>query len=88
MPLSAHVLNEPDIHAIQWVQGMGDDLPILQWLPLIKKIQAKKSVIVDLQTHELEPFIEAMDPHGIFLWVATQNEEEELAIIKRLKKWH
>jgi len=81
------IMDVPEVHAIQWVQGVGDDLPILQWIPLIKKIQAKKPVIVDLQKHELEPFIEQMEPEGLFLWIATDTEEEELAIIKRLEKW-
>ncbi len=81
------ILSVPQVHAIQWVQGMGGDYPILQWLPLIKQIQAKRPVIVDLQPHELEPFIEHMQPEGIFLWMATHSEEQELAIIKRLEKW-
>ncbi len=81
------ILAVPEVHAIQWVQGVGDDLPILQWIPFIKKLQAVKPVIVDLQKHELEPFIEQMEPEGLFLWVATENEAEELAIIKRLEKW-
>lgn len=81
------ILSVPEVHAIQWVQGMGDDYPILQWIPLIKEIQAKRPVIVDLQKHELEPFIEQMKPEGIFLWIATASEEEELAIIKRLERW-
>ena len=82
------ILSVPEVHAIQWVQGVGDDLPILQWIPLIKQIQAVKPVIVDLQKDELEPFIEQMEPEGLFLWIATENEAEELAIIKRLEKWH
>lgn len=81
------ILAVPEVHTIQWVQGVGADQPILQWIPLIKEIQAKKPVIVDLQKHELEPFIEQMDPKGIFLWVATDNEEEEKAILKRLERW-
>lgn len=82
-----YILAVPDVHAIQWVQGVGDDYPILQWLPLIKKIQAKKPVIVDLQKHELEPFMDQVRPEGIFLWIATESEDEELAIIKCLEKW-
>ena len=81
------ILSVPEVHAIQWVQGVGDDLPILQWIPLIKQIQAVKPVIVDLQKDELEPFIKQMEPEGLFLWIATENEEEELAIIKRLEQW-
>ena len=42
------ILEVPQIQAIQWVQGVGDDLPILQWLPVIRKIQAAgKGVVVD-----------------------------------------
>lgn len=81
------ILSVPEVHALQWVQGVGDDQPILQWIPLIKKMQAQKPVIVDLQKHELEPFIEQMDPEGIFLWIATETEEEEQAILKRVSQW-
>jgi hypothetical protein len=49
----------PEIHAIQWVQGMGLDQPILQWLPLLKHIRAAgKSLVIDLQLDEFEPFME------------------------------
>lgn len=34
------ILAIPEIQAIQWVHGVGDDAPIMQWLPVIKKIQA------------------------------------------------
>ena len=82
------ILAVPEVHAIQWVQGVGDDQSILQWIHLIKRIQASKPVIVDLQKDELELFIEQMKPEGLFLWIATDNEEEEWAILKRLEKWH
>ncbi|MEW5957413.1 MAG: hypothetical protein AB1801_06800 [Chloroflexota bacterium] len=82
-----YILAEPGIQAVQWVQGVGDDYPILQWVPLIKEIQAKKPVIIDLQQHELEPFIQQMEPEGLFLWIATRSEAEELAIIERLEQW-
>jgi hypothetical protein len=52
------ILAIPENQAIQWVHGVGNDAPILQWLPAIKRIQAAgNSVIVDLQLEELEPFI-------------------------------
>jgi hypothetical protein len=81
------ILAVPEVHAIQWVQGVGADQPILQWIPLIKEIQAKKPVIVDLQKHELAPFMEQVKPEGIFLWVATDHEAEELAILKHIEQW-
>lgn len=82
------ILDLPNVQAIQWVQGMGDDLPIMQWVPLIKKIQAAgKSVIVDLSPIELEDFIGAVRPEGIFLTMATETEAEERAILKRIAQW-
>ena len=81
------ILAVPEIQAIQWAQGVGDDLPILQWLPLIKRIQAAgKSVLVDLQLSELEPFISAMDPEGLYLCIAAP-EEIQPDILKRLERW-
>jgi len=82
------ILSIPNIHAIQWVQGVGDDLPIMQWLPLIKRIQAAgKSVVVDLNVAELDDFMGAVDPEGILLTLASESEEEEETILKRVSKW-
>ncbi len=81
------ILSVPEVHAIQWVQGVGDDLPIMQWVPLIKDIQARKPIIVDLNKSELDDFMAAIRPEGIFLWVASDDEEEERALLKRVEKW-
>ena len=82
------ILGLPNLHAIQWVQGMGDDTPIMQWAPLIKRIQAAgKSVMVDLTHEELEDFIGAVRPEGILLTMASQDEEEERTILKRVAQW-
>jgi hypothetical protein len=82
------ILSVPEVHAIQWVQGVGGDLPIMQWVPFIKELQEKKvPTIVDLNKAELESFTDEMDPQGLFLWVATENEEEELKILKQIEKW-
>ncbi len=82
------ILELPNVQAIQWVQGMGDDVPIGQWVPLIKRVQAAgKSVVVDLTPAELEDFIGAVKPEGIFLTMASTDEDEELAILKRIARW-
>jgi hypothetical protein len=81
------ILSIPEINAIQWVQGMGPDAPILQWLPLIKKIQAAgKSVVVDLQVEELEEFIARMEPHGLLLCIPADTSIQ-MEIIRRIEKW-
>lgn len=82
------ILELPNVQAIQWVQGVGDDQPILQWIPLIKRIQAAgKSVVVDLEKQELEGFIDALEPEGLLLCLASEGEAEEEAMLKRVAKW-
>ena len=82
------ILSVPEIHAIQWVQGMGDDYPIMQWIPFIRDLQARDvPVVVDLSKEDLNDFLASMDPKGLFLWVATENEEEELELLKRVEAW-
>jgi hypothetical protein len=81
------ILSVPEVHALQWVQGVGSDLPIMQWVPFIQEMQARAPVIVDLNKRELDAFMEAVDPEGIFLWIATENEEEELELLKRISRW-
>lgn len=81
------ILSVPEVHALQWVQGVGSDQPIMQWVPFIKTMQARAPVIVDLSEHELDDFMDAVKPEGIFLWIATDTEEEELELLKRISRW-
>ena len=82
------ILSVPEVHALQWVQGVGDDYPIMQWTPFIKEYQAKGiPMVIDLAKEDIEAFIDVMDPEGLFLWVATESEEEEIDILKRIGKW-
>jgi hypothetical protein len=82
-----HILSLPQIQAIQWVQGVGDDLPMLQWLHVIRRVQAAgKGVVVDLQLNELDPFIAAMKPDGLYLCIPAE-EKLQPEILRRLEKW-
>lgn len=82
-----HILELKEINAIQWVQGMGDDTPIMQWVPFIKKIQAAgKSQVLDIQLDELEDFITEVNPKGIMLCIAA-DEKIQPDIVKRIEKW-
>ena len=81
------MLDIPEIQAFQWVQGVGDDFPILQWIPVIRRIQdAGKGVLMDIQVSELEPFIAAVKPQGLFLCIPAE-ESIQPDILKRLEKW-
>lgn len=83
------ILELPNLQAIQWVQGVAEDQPIMQWVPFIKKVlSAGKSVVVDLLLSELEEFIgEFEKPDGLLLCLPSEDVEEQKALIKRVEKW-
>ena len=69
------------------MEGVGDNLPILQWLPVIRKIQAAgKGVVVDLQLCELDPLIAGLKPDDLFLCISAE-ERDHPDILKRLERW-
>ena len=81
------ILRLPNLAAVQWVQGCGPDQPIMQWVPLIQKIQqAGKSVIVDLELDEIEQFMATVDPTGIMLWVPAEPKHQP-EVLEMVKKW-
>jgi hypothetical protein len=60
----------------------------MQWLSFIKELQARNiPLIVDLSPEDLDDFMEAMDPMGLFLWVAAEHEQEQIDILRRVEKW-
>jgi len=81
------ILTLPNVVAIQWTQGYGDDQPILQWVPLIQKIQeAGKSVIVDLQLDELDDLMQQLDPTGVMLWIPAEPDVQQ-DVIRKVARW-
>jgi len=82
------ILDVPEINGIQWVQGVCGDKPIMQWVPLIKKIQdRKRGVVVGLDISELDAFMDAVRPRGIFLTMQANDFGEQRRIMERLTKW-
>ena len=81
------ILELPEVQAIQWVQGVGTDRPIMQWVPLIKRIRAAgKSVVIDLQPPELEVFLAEFPPEGIFLCIEADPGIQP-DILRRIERW-
>ena len=81
------ILTLPNLQALNWVRGYGSNEPIMQWLPLIKKIQeAGKSVIVDLKIHEIDEYIKKVYPTGITLWIPAEPSEQK-DILERVSRW-
>ncbi|MBT3320500.1 MAG: hypothetical protein HN389_12135 [Clostridia bacterium] len=82
------ILQIEQVNAIQWVQGVGKDRPIMQWVPFIKKIQAYgKGVVVDLQLCELEDFIAQVSPKGIYLCIDESDIDIQKSVLDRIMKW-
>jgi hypothetical protein len=81
------IIELPGLSAVQWVQGVGSDYPIMQWIPFIKKLQQKRiPLIVDVSLKDLDAFLEEVDTRGLFFWIGTESEEEELAVLSSLMK--
>jgi len=81
------LLEIPEIKGIQYVQGVGDDQPIMQWIRDLQMIQqAGKSLVVDIALDELEPFMEALKPEGVLLCLDAE-EELQPQIIQRVARW-
>jgi hypothetical protein len=81
------ILAQPEIQAIQWVQGMGVDWPIMQWIPLLKQVLAAgKSVLVDVPMEELDAFMSHMPREGVFLCLGV-TEGQEAETLKRVQRW-
>ncbi|GAB1482720.1 hypothetical protein MASR2M78_15360 [Treponema sp.] len=82
------LLDLSEIQGFQWVQGVGNDKPIMQWLDFIKKIQNRnKGIVVDLETNELDDFLANMKPKGIYLCINETDVEVQKAILKKLRSW-
>ena len=82
------LLEIPEIQGYQWVQGLGPQKAIMQWVPLIKKIQAAgKSAVVDLHLNELDDFMDAVRPEGILLCMDESDPEVQKEVLNKLLKW-
>ena len=81
------ILSEPGVHAIQWVQGVGTDWPIMQWTPLIKRVLAAgKSIMVDVPLDELESFMSEVPREGVFLCLDAGDDIQE-DVLRSVQKW-
>ena len=81
------LLSLPQIQAIQLVQGVAEDEPILQWAPLIRRIQdAGRSVVVGIQLHELKDFMDTVSPRGIYLTLAADRDVQP-EVVAAVEKW-
>jgi hypothetical protein len=84
------LLDIPELKAIQWCPGasVGEDKSMLQWIPLLKRIQAKKkSIHIEVNKNEVEPLLKELSPYGLMMRTECSSEEEAQEFLKKVEKW-
>lgn len=78
------LLSIPDLQAIQWVPGAGQEA-IQQWIPLIQRVQkAGKNIAVSASPAEIDLLMREVRPEGLFISTVCQSEREARLLLKRL----
>ena len=83
------LLEIPEIHAIQWVPGAGQDY-WANWIEVYQRIQRKKKAFcLSVPAKDLNLLFEVLDPEGV--WISSvsgiSNEQEARAALHKIGKW-
>lgn len=72
------LLETPKLNAIQWVPGAGlDKQGIAKWIPIYKKIQAKKkAIVVYCKSDEVDFVLDNLSPKGLLIATHCSTEKE------------
>jgi hypothetical protein len=80
----------PELHAIQWLPGAGKERTILDWVPVIRRIQrAGKNALVYAEAHEIPALLGEVSARGLCIGTTCASEQEArdlLAVVKRLSR--
>ena len=80
------ILEISRLNAIQWVPGarMMKEEGIARWIPIYRKIQAKKKAIqVDCWPAEVDFVLENLKPEGLLIFVTCPSEKEAKELLLR-----
>ena len=78
----------PELDALQWVFGAGNE-GFEKWVWVYRKAQAAgKGIQVNCELGEIEQIIQTLDPRGLYLNVdGVPDRDSALALLKRLEEW-
>ncbi len=78
----------PEIHAIQWVPGAGND-HWANWIPVYQRIQAAhKAFCVTVPVEELDDVMAVLRPEGVWLMVGGIVDQEMAdAALRKIARW-
>lgn len=82
------ILAIPELNALQWVFGAGNE-GFERWVWVYQKAQAAgKGIWVDCRLEEIEQITQTLDPRGVALNVAdVPDADSAQALIRRLERW-
>ena len=84
------LLEIPEIHAIQWVPGAGQEY-WADWIEIYQRIQKKRKAlqILSMPAKDLNLLFKALEPEGV--WISSvsgiSNEQEAEAALREIAKW-
>ncbi len=82
------ICSVPEIQAVQWAPGAGETDPVTKWVPLLQTIRSYgKSVYVYVSPQEMDAFLAAMPPEGVFIHCDTTDREVQEQVLKKIEKW-
>jgi hypothetical protein len=80
------LLSIPELQAIQWVPGAGQEA-IRRWIPLIRHVQqAGKRIAVAVRPVEIDLLLHEVRPEGLCLSTTCQSEGEARRLLARLER--
>lgn len=80
------LLGLPELQALQWMPGDGR-FEIMQWLPLIKKVQEKKkSLQVYATPEEIIPLLKEVRPEGLCISTNCSSEDQARKLVETVEK--
>lgn len=84
------LLDIPEIHAIQWVPGAGQNY-WADWIEVYQRIQSKQKAmqILSVPAEDLDLLCRELEPGGV--WIShvsgVSNQQEADAVLSRLARW-
>ena len=82
------LLTIPELNAIQWIFGAGNE-PASRWMDVYRKCQAAgKGLQITLHHTELDVFMETLRPEGLWLSIkGVKTVEEAEFLLRRVAQW-
>jgi hypothetical protein len=83
------LLTLPNLRAIQWVPGSGDEVQAHpKWRPLLKRIiDAGKAVHLSVPAGDVEGLLADLPPEGLYLQIGCGSEREARDLLADVKRW-